>query len=49
MERNAPDQVWQTTVLTADDTLHMLEIGIEIPVADIYQGINFPDQDDASE
>ena len=48
LERAAPDQVWQTTVLTNDDTLQMPEINIDIPVAEIYEGISFPDQDDAS-
>ena len=38
---------WQTTVLTVEDTLRMPEIGIEIPVADIYDGMTFPD--DAAE
>jgi Uma2 family endonuclease len=45
MERSAPDQVWQTTVLTNEDTLRMPEIGIEIPVAEIYEGIDFPQED----
>jgi len=48
MERSAPDQVWQTTVLTNDDILRMPEISIEIPVAEIYEGINFADQDEAT-
>ncbi len=43
MERSSPDQVWQTTVLTEEDILRMPEIGIEIPVAEIYDGITFPD------
>jgi len=47
MERTTVDQVWQTTVLTNDDILRMPEIGIEIPVAEIYEGINFADQDEA--
>lgn len=47
MERSTADQVWQTTVLTNDDILRMPEIGIEIPVAEIYEGINFSDQDEA--
>jgi hypothetical protein len=41
MERSSLDQVWRTTVLTNDDTLRMPEIGIEIPVAEIYDGIKF--------
>ncbi len=47
--RQSPDEVWKTTVLTADDILRMPEIGIEIPVAEIYEGIDFPDQDSISE
>ena len=45
MERSSPDQPWQTTVLTNDDILRMPEISIEIPVAEIYDGIEFADQD----
>jgi len=45
MERSTPDQVWQTTVLANDDILRMPEISIEIPVAEIYEDIAFPDQD----
>ena len=48
MERADPEQVWQTTVLTQDDILRMPEINIEVPVAEIYEDIAFPDQDDAS-
>ena len=49
LERAAPDQVWQTTVLTNDDTLRTPEINIDIPVAEIYEGTNFQDQDEASD
>ena len=48
MERSHPEQVWQATVLTQDDILRMPELGIEIPIAEIYEDITFPDQDDAS-
>jgi Uma2 family endonuclease len=44
MERSTPDQVWQTTVLANDDILRMPEIGIEIPVAELYEDISFPDE-----
>jgi Uma2 family endonuclease len=44
LERSSPDQLWQTTVLTGEDTLRMPEIGIEIPVAEIYEGITFADE-----
>jgi hypothetical protein len=48
LERAAQDQVWQNTVLTNDDTLRMPEINTDIPVAEIYEGLSFPEQDEAS-
>jgi Uma2 family endonuclease len=44
---NAHDQ-WRAVTLTGDDTLQMPEIGIEIPVAELYDGIVFPDQNEAT-
>ncbi len=49
MAREGPDEAWRTTVLTDDDILRLPEIGIEIPVREIYEDITFPDQDDASD
>jgi Uma2 family endonuclease len=46
LERAAPEQAWQTTGLTDGDILRMPEIGIEIPVAAIYEGIDFMDRDE---
>jgi Uma2 family endonuclease len=48
MARETEDETWRTTVLINDDILRMPEIGIEIPVAEIYEGLSFPDQDEAS-
>ncbi|HET6606689.1 MAG TPA: hypothetical protein VFG62_08475 [Rhodopila sp.] len=48
MERAAPNEVWRTTVLTIEDTLQMPEIGVEIPVIEIYEDIRFPEKDAAS-
>jgi Uma2 family endonuclease len=48
MQRSAPDQLWQTTVLTHDDVLRLPEIGIEIPVSELYEDIAFPESDQAS-
>jgi hypothetical protein len=48
MERSEPDEVWRTTVLTSDDVLRKPGIGIEIPAAEFYEGISFPDQEEAS-
>jgi Uma2 family endonuclease len=45
LERSSPDQNWQTTALTSGDILRMPEIGIEIPVAEIYERMEFTDQD----
>ena len=45
LERSSPDQPWLTTALTAADILRLPEIGIEIPVAEIYAGIEFTEQD----
>jgi len=47
MAREAPDQPWQTTVLTEEDTLRLPEMGIEIPVGEFYEDIAFPAQDEA--
>ncbi len=41
MERPATEQAWQVTVLTAGDVLRLPEVGIEIPVAEIYDGLEF--------
>jgi len=43
MQRSSSDQIWQTTVLTGEDILRLPEVGIEIPVAEIYDGIEFED------
>jgi len=48
LEREGPDDAWRTTILTNGDVIRMPEIGIEIPVSEIYEGISFPDQDEAS-
>jgi Uma2 family endonuclease len=47
MAREAPDEAWRATVLTHEDILHMPEIGIELPVGEVYEDMTFPDQDEA--
>jgi Uma2 family endonuclease len=47
MAREAPDEAWRATVLTHEDILHMPEIGIELPVGELYEDMTFPDQDEA--
>ena len=44
LDRLAPDEAWRATTLTADDILRMPEIGIEIPVAEFYDEVSFPDE-----
>jgi len=46
MERIDPTETWRTTVLTSGDVLRIPEIGIEVPVDEIYIGIPFQNQDD---
>ena len=41
LERENGDQKWTVTTLMTDDTLLMPEIGVEIPVTDFYEGVEF--------
>ena len=41
------DAPWTATSLSIGDTLALPEIGIEIPVADIFEGVSFGNQEDA--
>ena len=43
LERETTDEAWRTSVLTNEDVLRMPEIGIEIPVAEFYEDITFPE------
>ena len=42
LTRAAAAEDWTATALTAEETLQMPEIGIEIPVAEIYEDVDFP-------
>ena len=44
LERASPDENWRTTVLTSGEILRMSELDIEIPVAEFYEDISFPDE-----
>ena len=35
--------VWQSTTLTAEDTLHLPELGISLPIAECYEGVELPE------
>jgi Uma2 family endonuclease len=45
LERETGDQKWTLTTLVAEDTLLLPDLGIEIPVAELYEGIDFPASD----
>jgi len=47
LERERAGDSWTTTVLTNEDRLIMPEIGVEIPVAEIYEDIEFAGGEDA--
>jgi Uma2 family endonuclease len=41
LSRTGADDDWTAAALTTEDTLAMPEIGVEVPVADFYQGVEF--------
>ena len=47
--RDAADADWIAVPLAAEDMLRMPEIGIEIPVAELYDDVEFPASADAAE
>ena len=47
-ERAGGASDWTATALTAGDTLRMAEIGIEVPVAELYEGVDLPDADEGA-
>ena len=42
LERAKADEVWRTTTLLSGDVLEMQEIGVSIPVLELYEGVDFP-------
>lgn len=44
LRREAPDQDWTATALMGEETLSLPEIGIELPVAELYEGIELPNE-----
>jgi Uma2 family endonuclease len=42
LARHSAEDPWTATTLTAEDTLQLPEIGIEIPVAELYEGTDIP-------
>ena len=47
-ERAAAASGWTATALTEGDILRMPEIGIEIPVVELYEGVDLPDASESS-
>ena len=45
MDRPAGDQKWTVTTLLTNETLLLPEIGIAIPVAELYEDVEFPGSD----
>jgi Uma2 family endonuclease len=41
LERTNAGEPWRATALTGEDTLRMPEIGIEVPVSEFYEDIDF--------
>ena len=46
LEHSTPDRPWQARALLEGDILRLPEIGIEIPVAEFYDEMTFPDEVD---
>jgi hypothetical protein len=45
LDRQTGDQKWSVTTLVADDLLALPEIGVEIPVAELYEGAGLSGSD----
>jgi Uma2 family endonuclease len=41
LERRTGDEKWTVTTLMADDALPLPEIGVKIPIAELYEGVDF--------
>jgi len=48
LARAGTDEGWTATALTAEDTLPLPEIGIEIPVAELYAGTDLAPAEQAA-
>jgi Uma2 family endonuclease len=47
LSRDKPDEMFRTIALGEDDILALPEIGVEIPIVAIYEGIELDEQQDA--
>ena len=48
-ERTEGDQKWIASTLTADDVLPLPEIGVEIPLTELYDGVDLPSAEDGAD
>jgi Uma2 family endonuclease len=46
--RRSEDEDWTARALTIEDTLQIPDIGIEIPVAELYENVDLPETDAAA-
>jgi Uma2 family endonuclease len=44
LERHGAEESWRASALSEDDILRMPEIGVEIPVVEFYESIDFPEK-----
>jgi len=49
LERHGADESWRAAALAEDDILRMPEISAEIPVAEFYESVDFPDKGNTAE
>lgn len=42
LERQTGGEKWTVTTLMTGETLMLPEVGIEIPIAELYEGVDFP-------
>ena len=42
-------EVWTHEILVADATLSLPEVGVELPLAELYEGLVFEPEDDADQ
>jgi Uma2 family endonuclease len=48
LTRRGAGEDWTARALTAEDTLQLPEIGIEIPVAELYEDVDLPESEAAA-
>jgi Uma2 family endonuclease len=49
LERSRADEVWRASTLTGEEVLRLTEVGIELPVAEIYYGLILGEADSSAD